>query len=58
MKNKSTGALIGAIIGLALAGGTGIVGHLGEFLGVGIFGLIGAVLGWLVTGKLFGKSKT
>lgn len=58
MKNKSIGALVGAVVGLALAGGTGLVGFLGEIAGVGIFGLLGAVLGWLSVGKFSGKLKS
>lgn len=45
---RALGAGIGALIGVLLGGGTGIVGYGGGIAGSGLFTAIGAIIGFLL----------
>jgi hypothetical protein len=47
MKFRLIGISLGSLLGIFLGMGTGVVGAFGGFQGVLVFGLLGAVMGFL-----------
>jgi len=49
MKRRIIGVIVGALCGVLLGGGTGIVGAFGGLPGVYVFVILGAVIGFFAT---------
>ena len=54
MKIRLVGIIIGALVGILLGSGTGIVGSFGGVAGVYIFAALGAVIGFFASTDIWG----